>query len=298
MAPKHICICICSYKRPHLLKCTLENLRKLETAGLFDYSIVVADNDREESAKATVAEFARTTSLAVVYCMEPEQNISLARNKALEFAQGDFIAWIDDDEYPAANWLLSFFETLQKYQADGVLGPVKPVFENPPPAWITRGRFFDKPRRVTGLKLRWHQTSTANVLVKRQILHGLAEPFRRQFGSGCEDLDFFKRMMEAGHAFVWCDEAIVSEIIPPARWKRRYLYRRAFLRGRNGKYFADLGSVLKSIIALPLYLLLLPFLLLAGQHLFVRYLMKIGDHAGNLAGIFGLKFGGDKYLAG
>ncbi|MBC8002536.1 MAG: glycosyltransferase family 2 protein [Opitutaceae bacterium] len=298
MASKHICICICSYKRPHLLKCTLESLRELETAGLFDYSIVVADNDGGESAKATVAEFARTAPIAVTYCVEPEQNISLARNKALEFAKGDFIAWIDDDEFAEKDWLLLFFKTLQESKADGVLGPVKPVFETRPPGWITRGRFFDKPRRVTGLKLRWDQTSTANVLVQRQILHGLAEPFRRQFGSGCEDIDFFKRMMEAGRTFVWCDEAIVSEIVPPARWKRSYLYRRAFLRGRNGKYFADFRSVVKSVIALPLYLLLLPFLFLAGQHLFVRYLMKVGDHAGNLVGLLGLKLGGDKYLAG
>ena len=170
---------------------------------MFDYSIVVADNDRAESARATVAEFARTTTLGVVYCMEPEQNISLARNKALEFARGDYIAWIDDDEYPAADWLKFFFETLQQHSADGVLGPVKPVFESPPPAWITRGRFFEKPRRVTGLKLRWNQTSTANVLVRREILQGIAEPFRREFGSGCEDIDFFKRMIEAGRTFVW-----------------------------------------------------------------------------------------------
>jgi glycosyltransferase involved in cell wall biosynthesis len=298
MPQKHICICICSFKRPHLLRTTLENLRELATGGQFDYSIVVADNDRAESARTTVAEFARTTAIEVVYCVEPEQNISLARNRALEFARGDFIAWIDDDEFPHRDWLLTFFQALQKYQADGVLGPVKPVFENQPPAWITKGRFFEKPRRTTGLKLRWSQTSTANVLVVRRILDGMKEPFRREFGSGCEDLDFFKRMIENGHTFVWCDEAIVSEIIPPARWKRRYLFRRALLRGENGSRFADVRSVMKSIVALPLYLILLPFLFLAGQHLFVRYLMKIGDHAGNLCGVLGLKPLGDKYLAG
>ena len=298
MAEDHICICVCSFKRPHLLKSTLENLRDLTTAGLFEYSIVVADNDRAQSARFTVDEFARTTRLGVVYCVEPEQNISLARNKALEFARGDFIAWIDDDEFPQPDWLLMFFQALRKYQADGVLGPVKPVFENPPPKWITRGRFFDKPRRATGLKLRWNQTSTANVLIRRGILAGIRAPFRREFGSGCEDIDFFKRMIESGRSFVWCDEAIVSEIIPPARWKRRYLLRRALLRGRNGHHFADFASVLKSIVALPLYLLLLPFLLLAGQHLFVRYLMKIGDHAGKLMGILRLRVLGDKYLAG
>jgi len=294
----HICICICSFKRPHLLRSTLDHLRDLSTAQLFDYSIVVADNDRNESAKATVEEFAQSSGHRVTYCVEPEQNISLARNKALEFAQGDYIAWIDDDEYPDKDWLLIFFNALQRYQTDGVLGPVKPVFESPPPVWIVKGRFFEKPRRATGVILRWSQTSTANALVRRPILDGIPLPFRREFGSGLEDVDFFKRMIEAGRTFAWCDEAIVSEIIPPTRWKRRYLFRRALLRGRNGHHFADATSVMKSIIALPLYLVLLPFLLLVGQHLFVRYLMKIGDHAGFLIGVLGLNLLGDKYLAG
>jgi hypothetical protein len=105
-------------------------------------------------------------------------------------------------------------------------------------------------------------------------------------------------MTESRRTFVWCDEAIVSEIVPPTRWNWRYLFRRALLRGRNGKYFADVLSVVKSLVALPLYCLILPFLWLGGKHLFVRYLMKIGDHAGLLMGVFGLKLLGDKYLAG
>ncbi|HTX22421.1 MAG TPA: glycosyltransferase family 2 protein [Candidatus Aquilonibacter sp.] len=298
MTRNHISICICSFKRPHLLKCTLENLRELATEGLFSYSIVVADNDREESARATVGEFARTSLVEVVYCTETEQNISLARNKALEFAKGDLIAWIDDDEFPDQDWLLVFFKALQKFKTDGVLGPVKPIFESPPPSWIIKGRFFEKPRRRTGLRLHWHQTSTANALVHRRILDGVSEPFRREFGSGCEDIDFFKRMIQAGYTFVWCDEAIVSEIVPPTRWKQGYLFRRALLRGQNGCSFADFRSVLKSIIAVPLYLMLLPFLLVAGRHLFVRYVMKVLDHAGKILGVLGLRLMGSKYLAG
>ncbi|HVU33781.1 MAG TPA: glycosyltransferase family 2 protein [Opitutaceae bacterium] len=298
MPTEHVTICICSFKRPHLLRCTLEHLRHLETAGRFTYSIVVADNDRAESARATVTEFAGTVGVEVIYCVEPEQNISLARNRALQFARGDYIAWIDDDEFPSPEWLLTFHRALETYPADGVLGPVKPIFENEPPTWITRGRFFQKPRRQTGLRLRWSQTSTANVLIRRRILEGNVAPFRRQFGSGCEDIDFFKRMIEAGRSFVWCDEAIVTEIIPPTRWTRRYLFRRALLRGRNGRYFADYRTVLKSLIAIPLYSMMLPFLLVAGQHLFVRYLMKLGDHTGMLFGVLRLNILGDKYLAG
>jgi succinoglycan biosynthesis protein ExoM len=296
MSKPHISICICSFKRPQCLRRTLENLCDLETEDLFDYSIVVVDNDRDQTALAVASDFARAIPIEVFYGVEPEQNISLARNKALELATGDFIAWIDDDEFPKKNWLLNFYKTLQETHSDGALGPVEPVFEGTPPSWILKGKFFQKRRcSVTGSKLKWNQTTTANAIVRRDIFKGLTEPFRRQFSSGCEDVDFFKRMMEYGYNFLWCNEAVVHEVIPPTRWRRLYLFRRALLRGQNNRHFADAQSIAKSIIALPLYLLLLPFLLVMGQHFFMRYLIKIGDHAGNLLGVAGFNFMGKKY---
>jgi glycosyltransferase involved in cell wall biosynthesis len=297
MAKPHISVCLCSYKRPQFLKRALENLRSLATGDLFDYSIVVVDNDCEETARVTVSDFARTAPVKVVYSVEPEQNISLARNKALELATGDFVAWIDDDEFPEPNWLLNFYKTLDQTNSDGALGPVEPVFESTPPSWILKGKFFEKRRnRVTGSKLKWNQTTTANALVRRDIFKGLTEPFRRQFTAGGEDVDFFKRMMEYGHSFLWCNEAVVHEIIPPTRCRRLYLFRRALLRGQNNRHFADTESIVRSIIALPLYLAMLPFLLLMGQHFFMRYLIKIGDHAGNLLGWVGFNTTGRNYF--
>jgi succinoglycan biosynthesis protein ExoM len=298
MTKVKIVVCVCTFRRPQLLRGTLEHLRNLDTAGLFDYSVVVTDNDKNASARSVVEEFSRSVPFTVVYGVEPEQNISLARNHALRLADGDFVALIDDDEFPSPSWLLTLFRTLQEHGADGVLGPVKPVFETEPPAWIRKGRFFEKPRRTTGLTLKWNQTSTANVLIAKRIIEGITEPFRREFGSGCEDLDFFKRMMALGRKFVWCNEAIVSEVIPPTRWTRQYLVRRALLRGRNGRALADRRAIAKALIAIPLYSAMLPGLALAGRHHLIAYLMKLGDHAGLLAGVLRLRVLGDKYLVG
>lgn len=298
MQKKHICICICTFKRPQFLGHALENLRALKTDDLFDYSIVVADNDKDQSAKEIVEHFAATTSIKVTYAMEPDQNIAMARNRALQFATGDYVAWIDDDEFPDGNWLLEFFSVLDLTQAAGALGPVEPFFENAPPTWIIKGKFFEKRRRMpTGSVVTWHRASSANVLVRRAAFAQLPQPFRPQFGGGGEDSDFFKRMMERGHTFIWCNEAVVKEIIPPSRWTRRYLIRRALLRGQNGRPFANAISIVKSVVALPLYLLLLPFLLALGQHFFVRFLTKIGHHAGALLSLAGFHPMGNKYLA-
>jgi succinoglycan biosynthesis protein ExoM len=298
MALSHVTICVCTFRRPDSVARTLRHLQDLETSGLFDYSIVVVDNDRMESARATVEEIAGSSTVRIVYCVEPEQNISLARNRALANATGDYVAWIDDDEFPPRDWLIEYYRAMQKYGGDGILGPVKPVFETPPPAWILKGRFFEKPRRPSGTKLRWQQTSTANVFMRRTAVDNVEGPFRKEYGGGCEDLDLFRRLISAGGIFYWCDEALVSEVIPPVRWTRKYLLRRALLRGQNGCRFSDFTSNAKSVVAIPLYILMLPLLLAAGQHLFVLYLMKLWEHTGKLLGLLGLRVIGNKYVAG
>src|SRR5271157_4036017 len=101
----HICVCICTYKRPQLLKRLLDELSTQETNSLFTYSIVVTDNDHLRSAELVVSDFAARSAIPVKYCLEPRQNIALARNKAIENASGEFVAFVDDDEFPAKRWL-------------------------------------------------------------------------------------------------------------------------------------------------------------------------------------------------
>jgi succinoglycan biosynthesis protein ExoM len=292
-----IAVCICTHKRPHLLRRTLEQLEAQATFGRFTYSIVVSDNDRLQSAKPVVTTFSAASSIPTSYCVEPEQNIALARNKAIAIAKGDYVAFIDDDELPARDWLATLLSACEVHDADGVLGPVRPFFDQPPPNWLIRGRFCERPEHRTGQRLHWKQTRTGNALVKKKLLDRTQPPFRREFGNGGEDQDFFRRMIHAGHRFVWCNEAVVYEVVPPERWRRSYLLRRALLRGQNERLLLNARSISRSIAAVPLYALLLPFLLPLGQHLFLRYLIRLLDHAGKLLAAIGLQPVGTRYLS-
>ena len=100
-------------KRPQLLSRTLAGLEKQETGGRFTYSIVVADNDALASAQQVVRDFRSRAVVSVVYCIEPQPNIALARNMALQNAEGDLVAFIDDDEFPVEDWLRRLVDTLQ-----------------------------------------------------------------------------------------------------------------------------------------------------------------------------------------
>jgi glycosyltransferase involved in cell wall biosynthesis len=294
----HICICVCTFRRPIELQQLLGKLECLRTDNLFTYSIVIADNDRDRSAEATVVKFRGSSKIPVEYHCEPEQNIALARNKALQNARGEFVALIDDDEFPSEDWLLNLLEACRTYASDGVLGPVKPFFDREPPKWLLRGRFYERLAHPTGHVLEWWNCPTSNVLLKRAILLGDDGPFRREFGSGGEDLDFFRRMIERGHLFVWCNEAAIYEVIPPVRWGRGFMLRRALLRGQVSlAHPAGRGrKLVASLLAVPLYTVSLPLCYVLGEHVFMRYLIKDCDHLGRLLAACGIKTIKQKYI--
>jgi glycosyltransferase involved in cell wall biosynthesis len=286
----HITVCICTFRRPIYLKRLLEKLQEQSTGDLFSFSVVVCDNDATQSAAPIVSAARESTTIDITYCCEPRQNIALARNKALEHARGDFVAFIDDDEFPVANWLKWLLAVCDTYAADGVLGPVRPHFESPPPSWILKGRFCQRPEHKTGMKMQWNQCRTGNLLFRRRILEGAAQPFRAEFGTGGEDKDFFMRLTEQGRVFVWCNEAIAYETVLPSRYSRRCMIRRALLRGRISLKFpvGRLRLLSRSAVAIPVYCMALPVLLLLGQHWFMRYCVKLCDHLGRLLAVLGI----------
>ncbi len=293
----HITVCVCTFKRLAFLKRLLADLGRQRTEGRFTYSIVVADNDPTQSAKPTVDEFAASSPVAVKYCMQPQQNIALTRNKAIENAKGDYVAFVDDDEFPVANWLATLLSTCRQYDAAGVLGSAKPEFDGDAPDWVVKGKFYERATYPTGFVIDWRKGRTGNVLLKSELFEGLEQPFRPGFLTG-EDHDFFRRMIEKGNVFVWCDEALTYEVIPASRWKRSFMLRRALLRGKISLVHPTFGprEILKSTLALPAYSMALPFLLLGGQHLFMKYLVRTFDHAGRLLAYVGIDPIKEKYV--
>lgn len=286
----HISVCLCTYNRPLLLKRVLTELDYQKTHDRFTYSIIVCDNDAGRSAERAVAEFCLTSSIPVKYCVEPQQSISLARNKSIEQASGDLIAFIDDDEFPDECWLLNLFDTLNEYGVDGVLGPVRRHFDAAPPKWLLKSQFYERKVYPTGEPLDREEGRTGNVLLKKAVFNGQEQPFNPEFRGG-GDKEFFRRMIKAGYRFIWSAEAVVFEVIPPVRWKRSFMLKRALFRGALVPLHPNFGwrMVVKSMVAVPVYLIMLPIALLLGQHRFMTVTVKLFDHLGLLLSLVGIK---------
>ncbi len=285
----HITVCVCTYKRPQFLSRLLSELDAQEADGLFTYSVVVTDNDREQSAASMVTAFAASARVPVVYSVEARQNICLARNTAIAHSNGQFVAFIDDDEFPERRWLVNLYRACTGDRVAGVLGPVKSYFDKSAPRWVVRGGFYDRLTHETGFVIDWIEGRTGNVLLKTSLFADGQPPFDPSFHRG-GDTDFFRRMIEKGHVFVWCNEAVVYEEVPPSRWTRGFMLKRALLRGKLTLKNPGFGvrSVATSTAAVAAYAVTLPFALLIGQHKFMNVLVRLCDHLGKLLAVVGL----------
>lgn len=249
--------------------------------------VIVIDNDKYKSAAPVIKDIQDILPYNILYYVEPIQNISLARNKAILFSSGDLICFIDDDEFPERNWLRNLINFYHNNKCDGVLGPVEPKYEITPPKWIIKSKIFNRPNPNSGTIIRPKDMRTGNFLVNRKILVDSNNYFDPKFGLvGGEDVDFFRRMVRKGYKFLWCKEAIVYEIIPEERLKLRYQIRRALSRGNSHSMMTSFISIgtLKSIVAIIIYTIMLPFFLIIDTYLFKLYLIKLCDHIGKILG--------------
>lgn len=192
--------------------------------------LMVVDNDPEASARTAVEAFSTD---GVRYEHEPRPGIAAARNRALDRAPAEaLLIFIDDDERPHPGWLTSLLAAQQRYGSVAVAGPVVSDYEEPPDEWITAGRFFHRRRLPTGTPL--GVAATNNLLLDMERVRALGLRFDEKFGeSGGSDTLFTRRLHAAGLPMVWCDEAVVTDVVPAARLTRDWVLRRAFRSGNS-----------------------------------------------------------------
>ena len=296
-----VSLCIATYRRAERLASVLEDL--IRQTRLPD-EVIVVDNDAAASARTVVEQrIANGAPFPIRYAVQPEKNISLTRNKTVELASGDWLAFIDDDERAPREWLERLLDAAARYAADGVLGPVEPVVPVTAPAWIRRGHFYDFPRMQSGAIIPPNRLRFGNVLVKGRWLRGAAAPFDAALGlTGGEDGDLLSRLVQGGARIVWCDEASVREPVESARLSLQWLLRRALSGGQDfarhsltGRYGSMsrlqrvgffLRAMAQALAAAGLTLIVWPL----GRHHAARWLTTLSANVGKLTVFCGWRY--------
>jgi succinoglycan biosynthesis protein ExoM len=240
-------VCICSYRRPQIVD-TLAALSRQTGIERLDLRLVVADNSPAGEIRQIVRGAAEKFGLELHYVHAPANNISIARNACLDAARGEWIAFLDDDEIPEANWLSELIKLAETGEWDAVLGPVLAVYGREVPSWLSSGDFHStRPVWVEG---QIQTAYTGNVLVRRSLCEEWRLRFRLELGkTGGEDEDFFYRFRDKGGRIGYSAAAIAREAVPPQRASVRWLLRRNFRAGQShGARLRMRGRVLKAIV--------------------------------------------------
>ncbi len=225
-----VVLAVVTYRRPDDLAATLPLLvGQLRVAGP-DSEVLVVDNDPGGSAQEVLE---RSALAGVRYVLEPRPGIAAARNRALaEAGAHDVLVFIDDDERPQEGWLRNLLEVHRSTGCDGVVGPVVSSFGAEPDPWIAAGGFFTRRRLPTGTSVQ--VAATNNLLLDLHRWRGTGIDFDERFGlSGGSDTLFTRRLTASGARLLWCDEAVVTDVVPPERATRDWVLRRRLRIGNS-----------------------------------------------------------------
>lgn len=227
---RHITVAIASVGRASVRE-TVRSLSDMKLPDDTRVDIVVADDDPGRAATRYLSD-PGISRLPLRVVAAPGRNISSARNACLDAPTGEWVAFVDDDEWVAPDWLARLVAAQEDFEADCVFGPVYPVYPPGTPDWVERSKVHyvewgQRGRRVT-------MGRTGNALMRRSIADRAGLRFDPALSrTGGEDTDFFRRYGQAGGHMVVTDDAAVYERVPPERLDIGYVRRRAIRTGQS-----------------------------------------------------------------
>ena len=295
-------LCVPTFRRPAGLRKLLSHIAQLTYSG--PVRVMVVDNDAEARDGANVvAELSGSFRFPLSCDVEPNRGHTYAYNRAFAAAcratpAPDYIAVLDDDEYPEPNWLSEMIAVASDYDVDIVGGPVLPVFDDPD-HWLARSGLYEPTRYATGRVSVIY--GAGNMLMRRDVLElYLDEPFRHEFAfTGGSDEEFFWRCRRDGRTFAWADDARVLETVPRSRTRVGYVLRRKFRNGTGATRMErslerDFRGVVrgwcKGLGLMAFGILSLPVAACGGRSAIVRSLMQAARGAGRIAAEFGILY--------
>ena len=233
---------ICTYNRAKYLGPLLESIAANDS-DKSKYEIVLVDNNCTDNTRSVCEEFAKAhKDVQFNYCVETEQGLSAARNKAIKEAKGDILVYIDDDALVDTWYLRTIAEYMSAHpEISAVGGPIIPLYETAEPKWMTRFTkellcgylyFGDKERTFPGERYPGGGNAAYRAEVFQKV--GLFNTALGRKGNnlmGAEEKDIFDKMKSQGMRFMYLPKMILHHIIPQKKLERDYFDRLTYQIG-------------------------------------------------------------------
>jgi O-antigen biosynthesis protein len=193
-----ISVVVCSYNGSRTIRQCLARLAELEYPR---YETIVVDDGSTDKTAAIASEY------DVRLIRIPQSGLSNARNVGMQAAQGDIIAYIDDDAYPDPHWLTYLAITLMQSSHAGVGGPNLPPPED---GWVAQcvANAPGGPSHVLLSDQEAEHIPGCNMAFRKSCLEAIAG-FDPQFRTAGDDVDICWRLQNQGWTIGFSPAAVV-----------------------------------------------------------------------------------------
>lgn len=240
-----ISVVLCTYNRCESLAEALSSVAASILPETVTWEILVVDNNSKDRTRQAVEEFSSRVCGRVRYVFEARQGLSNARNAGIAEAQGEVLAFMDDDVTVQPSWLWNLARPLARGEWAGAGGRTLPSQPFSPPAWLSGdessywggilGGLFDLGTEPCELSQAPYGT---NMAFRKEMFqrHGLFRPDLGRSGRNLmsnEDTEFGKRLLAAGERLRYEPTAIVYHPILQDRVRKPYFLKWWFAYGRS-----------------------------------------------------------------
>lgn len=197
-------IIVCTHNRADLLTDCVDSLLK-QTINKNRFEIIIVDNNSTDDTEAVAKEFAKNNN-SIVYLQEKNIGYSAPRNCGWNHALGNIIAYIDDDEIAAPDWLESIEKAFQTEEKPDIVGGIYLIkYDVTPPDWFIESMGGTNKNRQKGILNQRKDCYLAggNIAFRKEVLeklNGFSNDFNMKNGflmTG-EDTDICQRAKNAG----------------------------------------------------------------------------------------------------
>lgn len=229
-----ITIVVCTHNRAESLRQALASLYRLETHKSFSYEVLVIDNASGDATPTVILDAARQASCPLRGVFEPRKGIVAARNRGVEEARGEWLAFFDDDQLADPHWLAELLATAKEKEAKSVGGGVHLKL----PAGCQRN-LRPLVRTLLG-EANWSEVPVpykrasgpgcGNWMIHRSLFERVGH-FEAALEGRNEDSDLYRRICLAGETSWFVPSAIIHHVITSDRLEEAYLLRLARIVG-------------------------------------------------------------------
>ena len=232
-----ITIAICCHNAAERILLPLQALNGQSLVDEIAWEVLVVDNASSDNTKVLVERFAQTSCVPIRVIEEPQLGLNHARRRAASETRSDWIAFCDDDNIPAPDWVFQAYDFSSRHPKVGMFsGKVTPELIEPE---VKPKEFDEVYFRLLGCQDKGCRAQQlegselpigAGMVTRTEVMKGIfdeigiiSEDRKGSQLSGCGDLELALVTSKLGWELWYVGEMSIKHLMPPHRLEPDYI---------------------------------------------------------------------------